>query len=128
MIVEQIYKCEHCSKIFTKMKSCLDHECVCGKNLKFFDKYLNLVSIEKTKIEDVNYIYIPDDIALLVLSNKFPSVVSDYHTGARSFIRKYPLILFRNSAYNNKWCDFTYYANDVMEAMEKKTEVIRDED
>lgn len=127
MIVEQIYKCEHCSKIFTKMKSCLDHECVCGKKLKFFDKYLNLVNIEETKIENVNYIYIPDDNALLVLSSKFPSVISDYHFGAYS-VRTYPLTLFRNSAYNNSWWDFTCYVNDVMEAMEKKTEVVRDED
>lgn len=126
MIVEQIYKCEHCSKVFPTMKSCLDHEYVCGKKLKFFDKYLNLVEIEKTSINDVSYIYISDDNALLVLSSKFPSILSDFHVGSHS-TRKYPLIWFRNPAYNNNWCDFTYYVNDVMEGMEKKTKVLTEE-
>lgn len=127
MIVEKIYKCEYCSEIFTTENSCLDHECICGKKLKFFDKYLNLVNIEKTKIEEVNYIYIPDVDALVALSTRFPSVISDFHSGSYG-IKNYPLTWFRNPIYNNSWCDFSYYVNDVMNAMEKKTEVIRDED
>jgi hypothetical protein len=50
--IKEVYKCDHCRKLYQRKKACIKHESLCGKNPENETKCFNCEFLEKERLTE----------------------------------------------------------------------------
>lgn len=111
MKTNTVYTCEFCEREFKNADACINHEKECNYRLRFYDRWLNLISsLEPNSLNGVSYIRVPSYKEYVKLISIYPDTAVLRTCLA---LADFPIIICRTTFRRDEWMLFSDYCKEV---------------